>query len=396
MKARLPGMRTLAVVAVAVSVLAGLGWVIATQGPLARTKVTVARATQKSLAPSLFGIGTVEARRSYAIGPTAAGRISRVLVDQGDRVTAGQLLAEMDPVDLDERLAAGRSVVDRAAHAALSAQSVLEEAQSRARIAKSNADRYAQLRRTGFVSQEAADARRHEALAAQAARDAAASALAAAGDETRRARADLAGIDRARKHLRLASPVDGVVAARLAEPGSTLVAGQMVVQVIDPASLWVRARIDQARSGGLAEGLEADVALRSRPGEAIAGRVERVDLLGDPVTEERIAHIGFVAMPAGATVGDLAEVTIRLPVVSGALSVPAAAVKRVGTRRVVWALQDGRARLVPVSTGAATLDGAVQVVSGLAEGQTVIVHSSRPLVEGMRVEVVESLVRAAP
>lgn len=396
MKAKLPGARALAVAAVVIAILAGLGWVIASQGPLARTKVTVTRAETRELAPSLFGIGTVEARRSYNIGPTAAGRVARVLVDQGDRVKAGQLLAEMEPVDLDERLAAGRSVVERAAHNAQSAQSALQEAESRARVSQANADRYAELRSTGFVSQEAADAKRHEASAGQAGRDAAASALAAARDEMRRAQADLAGTDRARNHLRLASPVDGVVAARLAEPGSTVVAGQMVLQVIDPASLWVRARIDQGRSGGLAAGLAAEVVLRSLPGQVFAGRVDRVDVLGDSVTEERIAHVGFASMPAGATVGDLAEVTLRLPPVSGALAVPAAAVKRAGARRGVWLLQDGRATFRAIEVGAETLDGAAQVVSGLGAGDTVIVHSSRPLQEGARVAAEDSLVRAAP
>jgi len=396
MKVARPGARTLVAVAGVILVLAGLAWVIATQGPLARTKVTVAQATTNTLAPALFGIGTVDARRTYNIGPTAAGRVARVLVDQGDRVSAGQALAEMDPVDLDDRLAAGRAVAERSAHSARAAQSALEEAESRARVAQSNADRYAELRRTNFVSQEAADARRHEANAAQAARNAAESTLAAARDETRRAQADVAGTTRARAHLRLASPVNGVVAARLAEPGSTVVAGQMVLQVIDPASLWVRARLDQGRSGGLVAGLPADVVLRSRPGETFAGRVERVDLIGDAVTEERIAHVGLASMPERATVGDLAEVTIRLPAVAGALAVPAAAVKRKGAQRGVWLLQEGRAKFRPVVAGAETLEGLVQVLSGIGAGDTVIVHSSRPLEEGARVGVEESLVRGAP
>lgn len=396
MKLKLPQGRSLAVGALALAILLGLAWVIASQGPLARVQVTVAEAASRTLRPSLYGIGTVEARRTYGIGPTAAGRVLRVLVDQGDRVKAGQLLAEMDPVDLDERLVSTRAAAERAAHSALAAQSGLVEAESRSRVAQSNAERYAELRRTKFVSQEAADARRHEANAAIAARNGAESALAAARDETHRAQADHAGAVRSRAHLRLASPVDGVVAARLAEPGSTLVAGQMILQVIDPASLWVRARIDQGRSGGLATGLSADVVLRSRPGEIVAGKVERVDLVGDAVTEERIAQVGFASIPAGARIGDLAEVTLRLAAVESALAVPTAAIKRASGQPGVWMLQEGRAAFRPVTVGAETLEGFAQVVSGLKAGEGVIVHSSRPLAEGDRVAVSASLVRAAP
>ncbi|HEX4942746.1 MAG TPA: efflux RND transporter periplasmic adaptor subunit [Usitatibacteraceae bacterium] len=390
---KLPAARSLVIGAIIVAVLAGLAWVVTSQGPLARVKVTVTEATARTLSPSIFGIGTVDARRSYGIGPTAAGRLARVLVDQGAKVVAGQLLAEMDPVDLDERLVAGKAGAQRAEHSARAAQFALDEAQSRARVALSNADRYAELRRTNFVSQEAADAKRHEANAAQAARDAAEAALAAARDETRRVQADLAGTALSRAHLRLASPVNGVVVARLAEPGSTVVAGQVVVQVIDPASLWVRARIDQGRSAGLAVGLPADVVLRSRPGQPLAGRVERVDLVGDSVTEERLAHVAFEQMPAEATIGDLAEVTLRLPAIEGALAIPTAALKRTGTTRGVWMVNEGRAKFRPIGIGAETLDGFVHVVSGLKAGEAVIVHSGRPLAEGDRVTVTGSLVR---
>ena len=60
-------------------------------------KVTVAKVERGTLVASTFGIGTVEARRGYAIGPTVASRVLRVLVDQGEPVKAGQLVAELDP-----------------------------------------------------------------------------------------------------------------------------------------------------------------------------------------------------------------------------------------------------------------------------------------------------------
>ncbi len=69
--------------------------------PLAPIKVTLAQATEGSLSLAIFGIGTVEARRNWMVGPTVAGRVMSVKVDVGDAVKAGQLLAEMDPLDLD-------------------------------------------------------------------------------------------------------------------------------------------------------------------------------------------------------------------------------------------------------------------------------------------------------
>lgn len=373
--------------------LAGFGWVVATQGPLAAVKVTTATAAETTLERSLFGIGTVEARHAYAIGPTVAGRVARVLVDQGDAVKAGQLLAEMEPVDLDARLAAGAAAAASAEQRVQAAEAALAEAGSRERLARNSAERYADLRRKNFVSQEAADAKAHEAAAARAAREAAAASLAAAREDARRARSELAGTGQNRAHLRLLSPVDGVVSARQAEPGSTVVAGQSVLQVIDPASRWLRVRIDQGRSAGLAVGLPASIVLRSQPDRPLPGRVARVDLVGDAVTEERIANVGFDALPGNLSIGELAEVTLTLPPVERALAVPAAAIVRHGDALGVWTPAEGRARFVAVTPGPTSRDGLTGVGKGLAAGDTVIVHSGRTLTPGMRVTLVDRLTK---
>ncbi len=376
--------------------IAGFGWVVATQGPLAPVKVTVAAASEATLTPTLFGIGTIEARRSYTIGPTVAGRVARVLVDQGEVVTAGQLLAEMDPVDLEARQAAGAAAAARAGQLIAAAEAGLAEAGSRAHLAQASSERFASLRRKNFVSQEAADGKAHEAAAARAGQDAATAALAAARQEALRVQSDLAGLGKSRAHLRLTSPVAGIVAARLAEPGSTVVAGQSVVQVIDPATLWLRVRVDQGRSAGLAVGLAADIVLRSRPGQVLQGRVERVDVVSDSVAEERIANVAFANSPGTLAIGELAEVTLHLPPVAKALAIPGAALKRVGKADGVWQLADGHARFAAITAGVASGDGNIQVLKGLAVGDEVIVYSSQTLTPGLRVKRVDALVKAAP
>lgn len=387
----LPHKRTLVLGGIALAFLVTFGWIVATQGPLAPVKVTLDLAKETRLERTLFGVATVEARRSHSIGPTLAGRVARVLVDQGEAVKAGQLLAEMEPVDLDARLAAGTASAAAAAQRVQSADAALAEADSRAKLAKNSADRYADLRKKNFVSQEAADAKAHEAAAALAARQSAAAALSAAKEDVRRAQSDVIGASKNRDNMRLVSPVDGIVTARLAEPGSTVVAGQAVVQVIDPASLWLRVRIDQGRSQGLAVGLPAEIALRSRPNEKLTGRIERVDWVGDAVTEERIANVIFDNAPAGVVIGELAEVTLRLPAIQKALAIPAAALQRQGSQIGVWRPADGKAQFTPITAGAISADGRVEVRQGLAVGDTVIVHSSKSLAEGGRINAVDAL-----
>lgn len=104
----------MALVAVLGALLVLFVWVALRSGPLAPVPVTVAEVESRAIAPALFGIGTVEARYTYRIGPTVPGRVLRVDVEVGDRVAAGQVLGEMDPVDLDQRLAAQDAAIRHA------------------------------------------------------------------------------------------------------------------------------------------------------------------------------------------------------------------------------------------------------------------------------------------
>lgn len=389
------GRKTL-LIAAGILVAALLAWLIMSQGPLAPVKVTVAKVEQGPLVASTFGIGTIEARRSYALGPTFASRVARVHVDQGDVVKAGQLLAELDPVDLEDRVASGRLAAERAASTVRAAEAQLVEAQSRAKLAVAAAKRSTELRAQGFVSQEAADAKWHEANAAKAAADATNAQLVAARRDHERVLADAAGVGKLRAQARLVSPVDGVVSARLVEPGTTIVAGQAVVQIIDPTSLWIKARIDQGQAGGVRVGQPAVVVLRSDAKRTWPGQVQRVDWVSDAVTEERVVNVGFTARPETLSVGELVEVTIHTADLANVRSVPAAAVKRLERQDGVWQVIDGRVTFRPVKVGITTLDGRSQILDGLSTGDEVVVHSGQAMKPDAKIKVVPAIVRANP
>jgi HlyD family secretion protein len=271
----------------------------------------------------------------------------------------------------------------------------MSEAKARQQMAQASANRYRDLARQGFVSGDAVDAKDAEAEATRAGAAAAASTLAASRQEIKRASAEAAALARQRANLRLVSPVDGIVTTREAEAGDTVVAGQAVIRVIDPASLWVRVRIDQGRAGGIAPGQAALIVLRSRRSEELPGKVVRIELQSDPVTEERLVDVAFDQPPAGWSIGELAEVTIQLPKVDAGLFVPSQAVQRLGEQTGVWQIEQQRARFRAVRTGASTLDGRTQILEGLRAGDTVITYSQQALRPDMRVRAAVSLISAS-
>ncbi len=367
--------------------LAGLGAVIALiliKGPLAPVTVQVARVQKGDLQPSRFGIGTVEARRSYSIGPNRSGRLLDLRVDHGDRVTRGQLLGHMDPVDLPDRLRSAEKAIEKMEHLVLASRARMSEVEARLKLANDDARRYRELGRKKQVSADQVEAKVTEARALADQYRGAQADLDAATHDLEKAKADRDGIQALIDDLKLTSPADGLVVAREVEPGSVVMAGSPVLKIVDPGSLWVRTRIDQRSSAGLRKGLEAEMQLRKYPGRPFRGSVSRLELIADSLTAERWVDVSFRQIPEDIALGSLANVTIHLPAVEAVPWIPAAALHRQGAVTGVWVLQDDRARFRAVDTGVRTLDGKVQVTAGLAEGDEVISFSARPLKEGAK------------
>jgi HlyD family secretion protein len=378
-------MKLVALIISTVLFVAAFFWLLTTHGPLAPVGVHSGRVTRADLNPSVFGIGTVDARLAYAIGPIVPGRVLRVLVDQGDAVKAGQLLAEMDPVDLDRRVQAAQSAGSRSRQAMQVADAQVAEAASRAKLAQLNRDRDLRLYQQNAISKQALDKSSSDAVIAEAALAAARANSAAVKRDIQRMDAEFYGAGSLRDSMRLVSPVDGVIVSREADPGTTVVAGQAVLRVVVPESIWVRARVDQSRARGVQVGQRASIVLRSAPDAKMPGRVARIEMQSDPVTEERIVNVGFDPAPASLFLGELAEVTIQLPSKAGVLVVPSAAVAREGGKPGVWQATKGRARFKPIRIGSHGQDGVTEVLSGLKEGENVIVYSSAQLKKDARV-----------
>ena len=383
--------RRLAFIAAGLALVATFAWVVVRSGPLAPVRVTVTQVARADLAPQLFGIGVVEARRSYLVGPTTAGRVRSVSVDVGETVRAGQLLAEMDPVDLDQRLSAAAAAAARAKSAIDTAAALFADSIARREVAVANARRYDDLGKKGFVSSAVTEGKSQEMTSAMAQVTATEAALAAARQDLTRFNAERDGAQQSRANLRLLAPADGIVTARDAEPGSTVVSGQAVLRMVARDSLWVKLRLDQHRSAGLQVGLPAEIVLRSHPGEVFAGKVARIELLSDSVTEERIAQVSFETRPTDVSVGEMSEATLRLPGIKQSLVLPNAALRTHDGKTGVWVQAAEGLNFVAVKTGVSGADGRVQILDGLREGEAVIVHSERDLGEHSRVKVVSAL-----
>lgn len=375
--------RTLMLIAVIAPLLILFIYVVVRSGPLAPVEVTVSTVESRTITPALFGIGTVQTRYTYKIGPTFAGRVKRLDVHVGDAVKAGQVLGEMDAVDLDDRIKAQQAAIK-------SSGAALQQMEAKQVFAQTQATRYEQLLEARGTSEENVAAKRQDLAVANA-------VMTATREDAVRLRAELEALRAQRGNLRLVAPVAGLVTARDADPGTTVVAGQAVVEVIDPASLWIDTRFDQISADGLAAGLAVKITLRSRQTQSLTGRVLRIEPRADAVTEEILAKIVFDTLPAPLPpLGELAEVIVQLGKLPATPIIPNAAIRTVGGQRGTWRLVDGGLAFAPLSLGRSDLEGRVQVLKGVTAGDQVIVYSEKALSAKSRIHVVERLAGVSP
>ena len=170
-----------------------------------------------------------------------------------------------------------------------------------------------------------------------------------------------------------------------------------MVEIIDPASLWINVRFDQLRTSGLRAGLPVQIVLRSRAGQKLPGRVLRVEPLADVVTEENLAKVVFDMLPKPLPpLGELAEVTVALPELPPAPVLPSATVQRVDGQLGVWMIRDGAPHFAPVKLGTTDLDGRVQVLDGVEVGEQVVLYRHRAIDGGSRIKIVEHVPGVSP
>jgi HlyD family secretion protein len=336
----------------------------------------------------VYGLGTVEARIVTKVGFEAAAALAELAVDSGDPVTEGQVLARLHTAEQQARVARAEAAVEAARASVGKADASV--ARARAVLAQreaANARQQTLAGRNTISAQTAEEAQRDV--------DVAAADLAVAGSEVRVAQAQLADAEAGLRHELtllehhvLRAPFDAVVVERHLEAGTVVRAGEPIFTLMDPATVWTLAYIDEARAGTVAPGQSAEVRLRSLPHEVFGGTVARIGIESDRVNEERRVWIACDRCPSQPYLGEQAEVRITVATLPEALLVPEIAVSGFdGHQGRVWTVRDGELAEVPLVFGHRTEDARLEIVSGLPEGAQVVVAPARGLSEGRKARV---------
>ena len=371
---------------VALAALGGFAWFFLGERP-----ITVPVASLEQNVPvRVYGLGTVEARIVSDVGFEVGAALTGLAVDSGDAVTAGQLLARLHPTEQEARVARAEASVEAAA--ASLGKAAANVTRARAILAQREATNTRQqelVGRNAISAQTAEEAQRDV--------DVAAADLAVARSEVGVVRAQAADAEAALRyeatlldHHVLRAPFDAVVVARHVEAGTVVRAGEPIFTLMDPATVWTLAYIDEERAGTIAVGQKADIRLRSLPHDVFHGTVARIGIESDRVNEERRVWIACDQCPPQVFLGEQAEVSITVATLPEALLVPESAIGGFdGHQGRVWTLQDGKLTETPVIFGYRTEDARVEIVSGLPEDALVITAPVKGMSDGRMARVAE-------
>ena len=156
-------------------------------------------------------------------------------------------------------------------------------------------------------------------------------------------------------------------------------------------SYWGLAYVDEARAGFINEGQKVDARLRSRPQDSFSGKVERIGLESDRVTEERRVYIKGENPPPRVFLGEQVEFWITVATLDKALLVPAAAVHGYdGRQGTIWTVEDGQLHRRLVTFRHRTEDARLEIADGVPSGAHVIVSLDSGFKEGRAARVTEA------
>ncbi|MDT3735991.1 MAG: efflux RND transporter periplasmic adaptor subunit [Denitratisoma sp.] len=262
-----PALRTVLIVVAVLAVLAGLTFALTRPKPIAVTVAAVETGKVETTVANTRA-GSVTACRRAKLAPPMGGRIDKLLVREGDRVKAGQVLVELwnDDLSARERI----SVEQRA-----TAQAHVREACLLADTAKRDAARTRQLRDKGFVSEERVDRAESEAKARQAGCDSARAQVQEASARIGASRADTS-------RTVVKAPFDGIVAEVNGEVGEYLTPSPPgiptlpAIDLIDDSCLYVSAPIDEVDAAQLKIGMTGRISLDAYRGKHFTGKLRRI------------------------------------------------------------------------------------------------------------------------
>ena len=327
--------------------------------------------------------GTVRARTAAVLSSKVMAYVRQVAVQVGDRVQEGQLLVTLDAQDLDTKVRGAEAAEAEVMSAVPEADSGVAGAKANLDLAQSTFQRMQELASKKSISNQEFDEASARLKSAQAAYEMARAKRTQLDSKRASVQQEIRGASIMRDYTRISAPFSGVVTTKSVEPGNLAAPGAPLLTVEREGAYRLEASVDESRLPFVKAGQAVDVALESLDRRFTAHVSEIVPSV-DAASRTYIVKIDLPAMP-NLRSGMFGRAMFPLGTRKVATIPPPAMVEH-GQLQSVFVIEDGCARTRLITTGERR-QSAVEVLSGLSEGEKLVSPVPAGLTDGARVEV---------
>jgi len=303
--------------------------------------------------------GTLTPERDATVRSEISAPVIQTLIEQGQRVNAGQLLIRLDDTAIRDQL--------------LSARSAVTTAQANLTVAQRENDRNETLLKAGAIAERAVEQSAAQVTGAKA--------------QLTAAQAQLAAAEKQSSNTRITAPFNGIVSARSVNAGDVVSPGTALVTVVDPSTMRLEASVPAEALSAVRLGAPVDFSVTGYPNRHFTGRVTRINPIADPATRQ-VRILASLPNDGGTLVGGLfAEGRVSSESHQASI-VPQSAVDERGLRPSVMRLKNGRTEKTEVTLGIRdAASETVEITQGLTPGDTVLLGAARGISAGTPVRV---------
>ena len=351
--------------------------------------VTVVRVVQSPGKVSLVLPGSIQAVTEAPVLARASGYVRKRYVDIGDRVTAGQLLAEIEAPELDAQVKQAKSAARQAQSSLEQALANLEQGKTNRDLARVTAERWSNLEKKGVVSRQENDTYQAQYQAQSANVQALEKSVAAARDAASGAEANVARLMELQGYKMVRAPFAGVITVRNVDVGALITEGNtLLFRIAQTNVLRTYVNVPQADADSVRTGQAARIRIPELAGKQFAGAVTRTASALDPATRTLLTEVQVPNQTGSLLSGMYAQVELTTPRNEPPLLIPGdTLVVRPDGTQVATVMPDYTIHFQHIELGRDYGDR-IEVLSGLQAGQQVVVNPADVVREGAKVNPV--------
>jgi RND family efflux transporter MFP subunit len=352
-------------------------------------RATVMEVSRSSKNSELELPGNIQAITEAPILGRADGYVKRRLVDIGDRVKAGQVVAEIEAPELDEQVNQSQAALEQAKASLEQALANDEQGKANADLARVNAQRWGNLVTRGIVSKQENDLYQTQYHAQVANVRALDKAVSAQRSNVSAAEANLARLQRMGSYRTVRAPFDGVITQRNVDIGALVSTGStLLYRIAQTETLRTYVNVPQSGASSIRPGQTALLTVANLPGRTFTGSIARTSNSLDPTSRTMLVEVRVPNKEGALLPGMYAQVNLSNKRIDPPLAIPSEAlvVHSDGTLAAVLR-PDHTVHLQKITIGRDYGDR-MEVIDGLHDGDTIVLNPGDLAREGVKIEPV--------